>query len=152
MDLSDRIFLSVFPPSADIVIPTPTVTPLLGSTGFGETFGGPTIPDSAPENAGAEQIRWDRAWHTATSYLSLPDIAIDAAHASQEEASLRARWIKPYTTVISNAVSYLLSEDSPGRQLRKDSMRDDLLQWYNEEVISRHFVSFVLPELQKVTK
>lgn len=150
MALYDKIFAAVFPPSADVVTPTPTATPVLGSTAFGESFGDPSLADAGYESAAAEQIRWDRAWHTATAYLSLANEPITTADVSQDGASLRAKWIKPFTSEVSNAVSYLLSEDSPGRVLRKDSGRDDLLQWYYEEVSSRHFVIHVLPGLIEV--
>ena len=150
MSQYDRIFSAVFPPSADVVIPTPTATPVLGSTGFGESFGGPAAPDTGAESAAAEQIKWDRAWHTATTYLSVANEPITAAHAALDEGSLRVKWIKPFNAETENAVFYLLSEDSHGRQLRKYSTRDDLLQWYYEEVGSRHFVDYVLPSLTRV--
>lgn len=152
MSLHDRIFSAVFPPSADVVVPTPTATPVLGSTGFGESFGGPATPDTGAESAAAEQIRWDRAWHTVTTYLSIANEPITATHASQDEGSLRAKWIKPFNAETENAVFYLLSEDSRGRQLRRYSTRDDLLQWYYEEVGSRHFVDYVLPSLTRLVE
>lgn len=150
MSLHDRIFSAVFPPSADVVIPTPTATPVLGSTESGESFGGLVAPDTGSESSAAEQIRWDRAWHTATTYLSIANEPITAAYASHDEGSLRGKWIKPFTAEIENAIFYLISEDSRGRQLRKHSVRDDLLQWYYEEVGSRHYVDYVLPGLTRV--
>lgn len=150
MALREDIFAAVFPPSADAVIPTPTATPVLGSSAFGESFGGPLPPDTGYENSAAEQIRWDRAWHTATAYLSLPYEPITAAHAAQDVTTLKSKWTKPFTSEIANAVSYLLSEDSRGRQLRIHSDKDNLLQWYYEEVGSRHYVGYVLPGLVKV--
>ncbi|KAL8825959.1 MAG: hypothetical protein Q9191_004088 [Dirinaria sp. TL-2023a] len=135
MSLHDRIFSAVFPPSADVVIPTPTATPVLGSTGFSESFGGPAGPDTGTESVAAEQIKWDRAWHAATAFLSVANEPITAAHASQDERSLRAKWIKPFNAETEDAVFYLLSEDSRGRQLRKYSTRDDLLEWYYEELV-----------------
>ena len=150
MALHDDIFAAVFPPSADVVIPTPTATPVLGSSAFGEPFGGPISLDTGIESSAAEQIRWDRAWHTATTYLYLPNEPLTAAHASQDEAALKSKWIKPFTAEAANAVSYLLSEDSRGRQLRRHSSKDNLLQWYYEEVCSRHYVDYVLPDLIKV--
>ena len=150
MAVRQRSFSAVFPPSADVLVPTPTATPVLGSTGFSDSFGGPVASDAGAESSGAEQIRWDRAWHTATAYLSLPDKPITAAQATQDDASLRAQWIKPFTAEVANAVSYLLSEDSFGRQLRRHSTRDNLLEWYYEEIGSRHYVDYVRPGLLKV--
>lgn len=151
MSLQDQIFAAVFPPSADVVIPTPTATPVLGSSAFGESFGGPSTSEVGSESAAAEQIQWDRAWHTATAFLSLPNEPITAAHANQDEAALKAQWTKPFTADTSYAVTYLLSEDSRGRQLRKWSTRDNLLQWYYEEVGGRHYLDYVLPGLVKVS-
>jgi len=150
MACQEAIFAAVFPPSADVVIPTPTATPVLGSTDFGESFGGPVTLDVGAESGAAEQIRWDRAWHTATTYLSLPNEPITAAHASQDEGTLKAKWIKPFDVETANATAYLLSGDSRGRQLRRYSTKDNLLQWYYEEVGSRHYVDHVLPGLIKV--
>ena len=150
MAFQERVFSAVFPPSADVVIPTPTATPVLASSAFGESFGGPVSSDAGAESGAAEQIRWDRAWHTATAYLSLPNEPITAAQASQDEETLKAKWIKPFNAEIADAVSYLLSEDSRGRQLRRHSTKDNLLQWYYEEVGSRHYVDYVRPGLIKV--
>ena len=151
MGTQNDIFAAVFPPSADVVFPTPTATPVLGSSAFGESFGAPVVPDFGAESSAAEQIAWDRAWHTATAYLSLPNEHITAAPASQDEGALKSKWIKPFTNEVANAVSYLLSDDSRGRQLRKNSTKDNLLHWYYEEVGSRHYVDYVLPGLFNVS-
>lgn len=146
----DRIFAAVFPPSSDVIVPTPAATSVLGSTGLGESFGGFVAPASEPQSSAEEQIKWDRAWHAATSYLSLPKELITIAHARQSEEALRARWLKPYTSEIANAVSYLVSINSPGNRLRRGSLKDNLLQWYYEEVVSRHYVDYVSPTIVKV--
>lgn len=146
----ERIFAAVFPPSADVVVPTPVATPVLGSTGLGQSFGGFVAPASEPQSSAEEQIKWDRAWHTATSYLSLPNELITIAHAKQSEEALRARWLKPFTTEIASAVSYLVSINSPGNRLRRGSLKDNLLQWYYEEMLSRHYVDYVSPTIVKV--
>lgn len=147
MACQEAIFAAVFPPSADVIVPTPTATPVLGSTDFGESFGGPVTLDVGAESGAAEQIRWDRAWHTATTYLSLPNEPITI---SQNEGALPAKWIKPFDVETANATHYLLSADSRGRQLRQYSTKDNLLQWYYEEVGSRHYVDHVLPGLTEV--
>lgn len=150
MTAYERIFASVFPPSADVVLPTPAATPVLGSTGLGESFGGPVAPAPEPEDSAEEQIRWDRAWHTATAYLSLPNEILTIAHAQQSEESIKAQWLKPFTAETASAVSYLVSNQSGGYKLRKGVIKDNLLQWYYEEVCSRHYIDYVRPTLTKV--
>lgn len=147
--LHERIFASVFPPPSEVDIPTPTATPILGSSGFGEPFGSQHTNASQPgtETGAAEQIKWDRAWHTATTFLSLRDEPI---RAEQDEETLKGRWIKPAEPQTQKALEYLLSDNSRGRQIRRDSKTDDLLQWYFEEVVLEHYVKHVLPSLVQV--
>ena len=147
--LQDRIFASVFPPPSEVEIPTPTATPILGSSAFGEPFGSQHINASQPgtETGAAEQIKWDRAWHTATTFLSLRDEPI---YTEQDEETLKSRWIKPADPEIDRTLAYLLSESSRGRQIRRESDADDLLRWYFEEVVLEHYVKHVLPGLIQV--
>lgn len=145
--LHDRIFASVFPPPSEVDVPTPTATPILGSSGFGEPFGSQQANFSQPETAATEQIRWDRAWHTATTFLSIRNEPIQV---EQDEETLKGRWIKPADSETQRALAYLLSESSPGRQIRRGSKTDDLLQWYFEEVVLEHYVKHVLPGLIQV--
>ena len=146
----ERIFAAVFPPSADAVVPTPAATPMLGSTALGQSFGGFEVPEPEPQNSAEEQIKWDRAWHTATSYLSLPNELLTIAHAKQSVDSLKARWLKPFRAETANAVSYIVSDESQGRKLRQNKAKDNLLQWYYEEVVCRHYLDYVLPTVIKV--
>lgn len=143
--LHDRIFASVFPPPSDIEAPTPAATPVLGSSTFGEPFGSPNPPQAGFESSAAEQIKWDRAWHTATTYLSLPNETINT---QQDENVLRGKWIKPCQSQTQYALRYIVSEESQRYQLRKT--QDDLLRWYFEEVVLRHYMQYVLPGLVKV--
>lgn len=147
--LHDQIFASVFPPPSEVDIPTPTATPILGSSGPGEPFGSQQTNTSQPsfETGAAEQIKWDRAWHTATTFLSLQGEPIDA---EQDEETLKGRWIKPAEPETQRALSYLLSESSSGRQIRRESNADDLLRWYFEEVVLEHYVKHVSPSLIQV--
>lgn len=147
----ERFFRAVFPPPSDVDLPTPTATPVLGSSSFGEAFGSPLLPsETAPVTGAAEQIKWDRAWHTATAYLTLPNEPITIFHVKQSEETLRGKWIKPFTADISRAVFYVVSDDSHGRQLRSRLKKDDLLQWYFHEVGVRHYLEYVMPGLIKV--
>ena len=147
--LQDRIFASVFPPPSEVEIPTPTVTPILGSSAFGEPFGSQhtNASQSGTETGAAEQIKWDRAWHTATTFLSLRDEPI---YTEQDEETLKSRWIKHADPETQKALEYLLSESSRGRQIRRGSDTDDLLRWYFEEVVLEHYVKHVLPGLIQV--
>ena len=147
--IQDRIFASVFPPPSEVDVPTPTATPLLGSSAFGEPFGSQhtNASQSGTETGAAEQIKWDRAWHTATTFLSLRDEPI---HTDQDEETLNSRWIKPTEPEIQRALAYLLSESSRGWQIRRGSNTDDLLRWYFEEVVLEHYVKHVLPSLTQV--
>lgn len=147
--LHDRIFASVFPPPSEVDVPTPTATPILGSSGFGEPFGSQHTNASQPdtETGAAEQIKWDRAWHTATTFLALRDEPIPA---EQDEETLKSRWIKPAEPETQKALAYILSESSRGRQIRRESNTDDLLRWYLEEVVLEHYVKHVLPILTQV--
>ena len=147
--LQDRIFASVFPPPSEVEIPTPTATPVLGSSAFGEPFGSQhtNASQSGTETGAAEQIKWDRAWHTATTFLSLRNEPI---YTEQDEETLKSRWIKPADPETQRALAYLLSESSRGRQIRRGSDTDDLLRWYFEEVVLEHYVKHVLPGLIQV--
>ena len=148
MALHDRVFASVFPPPSEVDVPTPAATPVLGSSGFGESFGSQYLSQSPVENSAAEQIKWDRAWHTATSYLTLPSEPINA---DQDEKTLKDKWIKSVSPETQRALAYILSEDSRARQIRKTSDSDDLLRWYFEDVVLEHYMQYALPGLIKVT-
>lgn len=148
MSVQKRIVAAVFPPLPYATNPTPAATPVLGSNDHvGEAWIFPIEPE--PENLATQQIRRDRAWHTATTFLSLPAEPLTAAHASQGEEALRGKWIKPYTPDISNNVEYVIAPQSRGSQLRAVSPDDDLLEWYLEQV-QRHYVRFVRPGVLKV--
>ena len=83
------------------------------------------------------------------TYLSLPDEPINTDH---DESTLRARWIKPVYTETHKALEYVLSEDSRGRQIRKANDCDDLLRWYFEEVVLKHYTEHALPGLIQVIR
>lgn len=145
MSAYDRVFAAVFPPASELDIPTPKI----GSSSFGESFGSPFLPDTAPVSAATEQIRWNRAWHTATAFLSLPNVHITVEQARQTEEVLRRTWFKPVTPEFSKAVKYVVSEDSPGYHFRKQQGKDNLLRWY-EEMGTKHYLEYVRPSLLTV--
>lgn len=145
MSSYDKIFASVFPAASEVDIPTPAATPVLGSSAFGEPFGSPTPSQGSAEFGATEQVRWDRAWHTATAFLALPNKPVDT---DDDEQTLNRKWIKPCPSQTQKAIQYVLSDHSWGRQLREG--KDDLLRWYFEDVIVGHYVGHVFPDLSKV--
>lgn len=149
MSAYDRVFSAVFPPASDIDLPTPATTPVLDSGDFGESASSFTT-ETTPVTGADEQIKWDRAWHIATTYLSLPSGPITAANASQMLEASKETWLKSYTRGVSRAVEYVVSEDSYGHQLRRHLKKDDLVKWYFEEIGTRHYVECVKPSLIKV--
>lgn len=111
------IFRSVFPP-ADYTTPTPENTPNIGVLSPGRPFGG----FNAPANFADETARADRAWSTATRYLSLQS---------------RSSWPAPQQNELQ-AFDLLLGlpERAPL-----------LVDWYLNQV-GLHFRQRVLPSLQ----
>lgn len=142
MSAHDRVFAAVFPPACEFDYPTPKID----SGSFGESFGSPFLPENNPAT---EQIRWNRAWHAATVFLSLPNVHITVEQARQAEEILRRTWFKSFTPEVSNAVKYVVSEDSAGHDLRKQLQKDNLLRWY-EEMGTRHYLEYVRPSLLTV--
>lgn len=142
MSAYDRVFAAVFPPATEFDTPTP----IIGSSSFGESFGSPFLPETSP---GTEQIRWNRAWHTATAFLLLPNVHITVEQAREAEEILRRTWFQPFTPEVSHAVKYVVSEDSAGHLLRKQQRKDNLLLWY-EEMGTRHYLEYVRPSLLTV--
>ncbi|KAL9099002.1 MAG: hypothetical protein Q9163_005438 [Psora crenata] len=151
MAVADRIFAAVFPPSSDIPIPTPAATPVLGSSSFGDAVASPQpyhkVPSDPSTDGAAEQIKLNRSWHTATTFLSLPDQPINA---SEGEETVKRRFLKPCDPETSKALEYILSDTSKGRQLSKIQGGYDLLRWYFEEVVLEHYVKHMLPLLVSV--
>lgn len=136
-----RIFAAVFAPSTVASIPTPAATPDLGSAEFEI----PGIESGAPE-----QIQWDRAWHTATTFLSLPKEPTPTILDEEGVELLNGKWYKQCNAETIRAIRYLVARDSPGYRLRRYQKQDDLLQWYFEEVGQRHFMTYVRPTVLEV--
>ena len=147
MSAHDRIFDAVFPPPSELDIPTPSATPLLGSSLFGQPFGSAPVPRPSIETSASRQIEWDRAWHTATAYLSLKDEAIET---SESEDVLRKKWVKPLNGEVRRALEYVLLDEESEAEV-EGGVKDDLLRWYFEEVVVTHYVKHVRPELVEVS-
>ncbi|KAL8675090.1 MAG: hypothetical protein Q9168_000461 [Polycauliona sp. 1 TL-2023] len=143
----DRIFAAVFPPLNEYSIPTPAATPVLASAGFaGSAEVEPTIDWDLKDTA-AEQLQWERAWHTATTFLSLPNEQFPAINDRNDLNRLHGKWWKRCTPEIVAALKYVVSPDSPGLRQRKGQTQHDLLHWYFEEAGLRHFIQHVRPKI-----
>ncbi|KAL9048764.1 MAG: hypothetical protein Q9206_005864 [Seirophora lacunosa] len=146
MTAYDRIFAAVFPPPSESSLPTPKATPLVGTGGFEASAEVQTAIDWDTQDSATEQIQWERAWHTATTFLSLPNAELPPAHGPSNRDRLRGKWWKPCTPDVSSAISYLISPDSRARRSRRNQKQFDLMHWYFEEVGLRHYVHFTLKE------
>jgi hypothetical protein len=138
------VFSAVFPSAAKATVPTPSSTPQLSSAPFGETsfvFPNVTIPDGGDRTA--RRIKWERAWHSATSFLGLRNALISPPDEEGDEDAVKRQWIKSCSAEVSAAVSYLNSERVDGHP------EDNLIDWYMHEV-GRHYTRFQLPFLLKV--
>ena len=141
--MNARIFASVFGSLVHESIPTPSATPVLGSNEFEESN---EIDWTNSEIGGKaeEQIRWNQAWHVATTFLTLPYEPITAHHASQSEEALRGKWLKPCTPNVLKALSFVASRISPIPD-------DDIFLWYFQEIGNRHYVGCVMPGILEVS-
>ena len=150
-----RVFASVFPISSNSnTIPTPVATPVLGFTREGQSFGGHQIPLSpdlkSHSDIATEQVKWDRAWHIATSFLKLPEEQITYIQANLDERQLRGHWMKECNAEVSRALAYLLSPTLTGHaSVGLDHQDGDLVAWYTNEV-RRHFLAYVRPVVTQV--
>ena len=146
-----RIFEAVFPSTALTSAPTPPATPILGSGSFSGSPGGFEDANVGAENSAAEKIKWERSWHTATSFLSLPKEALTLQHATSSDEKLLSKWLlSPLSTEGNNAIHYLVSEKTVGYRLREGRKEDDLWDWYTQEV-AEHYIQYQLPILSEVS-
>lgn len=150
MTAVDRIFTAVFPPPSEASLPTPKATPVLDTGTFEGTPEAHLDIDWEPQDSATEQVQWERAWHTATTFLSLPKEELPSAHGKENKNRLHGKWWKSCTPEISAAIKYLVSPDSRGLLLRQNQKQHDLLHWYFEEVGLRHYIHFVRPPLLQV--
>ncbi|KGM92119.1 uncharacterized protein PADG_11654 [Paracoccidioides brasiliensis Pb18] len=145
-----RVFDSVFPPAPlNNVSPTPASSPVQRFTQV-ESFSSSQqqaktpLRTNEPENV-PEQVTWDRSWHTATTFLSIPNEGFmndeygDNDESNEEE--LLRRWAKDRPSQeISDSLFYVWADSSPGKALREGSKDDDLGEWYKGEM-RRHFLA-----------
>ena len=145
-----RIFEAVFPSDLETTAPTPAATPQLGSSSFGASFGGFQEAKAPADDEAAERVKWDRAWHTATTYLSLPRTSVTLAQALRQERLDEGRWIKAASREVAAAVEYLVSDQSPGHRRRAHDESADILHWYLQEV-TEHYFKYQLSSLLRVS-
>jgi anaphase-promoting complex subunit 2 len=127
-----RVFDSVFPPdSFKAIPPTPSATPNLPSTSFGQSFGGHNTPLSPSRDTQShsfdtslEQITWDRAWHTATTYLSLPKEPVPEGLPGTNEKLRGRRWFEKPTRDGVEGVYYRLAGERAGGTDVEESERE----------------------------
>lgn len=149
-----RILSAVFPVSAQISTqPTPQATPDTQFAAPGQPFGGfhdgpVSSLDELPSDPVARQIAWERAWHSATSFLRLPADLV-SIHGQLEIDDLERNWLKKHPLDSPYAVKHLLRLGS-GLSAPDDGPHDEpLLAWYGNEV-RRHFLTLIRPRLHSV--
>lgn len=75
LNQNNLVFASVFSiPSLNYTTPTPIATPNLGSTTYGQSFGGfgSQRYGPPPSNLAAQHVKKNIAWSTATRFLRIP--------------------------------------------------------------------------------
>ncbi|KAL9110420.1 MAG: hypothetical protein Q9227_004964 [Pyrenula ochraceoflavens] len=146
-----KIFESVFP-SAKLkdLVPTPAITPQIGFSAAGQSFGGFSTPATPIRGDGGlqsgeypEQVVWERSWHTATSFLLLPEYAIRAGdnNSALDDLELKLAAQSKETT---EAIRYVLSPTSRETASRLGKPENDLYEWYSNQV-RRHFSVYTRP-------
>ena len=147
-----HIFSAVFPTSAyTSTQPTPLATPETQFVSVGQSFGGgqdgrPSEHYKASSDPVTQQIYWDRAWHSATSLLSLPKEHI-SFHEPSQIGGLHERWNKArLSPASSGAIRHVLRPRNDRTPHNEDIYDASLVDWYGNEV-RRHFLAFVGPDL-----
>ena len=150
-----RVFDSVFPSSRlKDLAPTPAATPVLGQTEFVQSFGGPAFSHTSysPSEASdlyPEQIIWDRAWHSVTSFLALPQRDFVERLQQQDLNAFTTRYNKASKNVIES-FRYVASklQERPVREKKVD--HENVVEWYTDHVRG-HFLAYAKPSLSRVS-
>lgn len=90
----------------------------------------------------ADQETWDRAWQTATEYLSLDNGSLrhDVMDDKLEDETILKRFAKEAPSqFVSDSIFYVGADASPGRELRIGLKECDLREWYMSGA-RRHFL------------
>lgn len=146
-----RVFDSVFPSSRlKDLAPTPAATPVLAQTEFGQSFGSPaslTISHSPIEASEAypEQVIWDRAWHSATCFLTLPRKDF-VTHSQPQDLDAFAAHYNKVSKSLSQSIRYVVSKQAAEQKTERESIRD----WYTDHV-REHFLAYSKSSLLRVS-
>jgi anaphase-promoting complex subunit 2 len=146
-----RVFDSVFPSSRlKDLAPTPASTPVLGQREFEQSFGGPSISPIFPSSNEAsdaypEQIVWDRAWHSATSFLTLPGRDFVLRRQQRDLDAFATYYNKPSKSVVES-IRYVVSAGQAERGRECES----LVEWYRDHVRG-HFLAYSRNSLLQVS-
>lgn len=150
------LFATIFPQStATHTVPTPQATPDLGSVEPGQPFGG-AFSNADPQirgrghgsvneatTAAQRVVKHNIAWSTATQFLSLQGATVPAGQARHG--------VVKRSSDVQEALRWLLFEDhGDSAQQPGSSGREELLDWYEEEV-KQHFESVVQRALSEST-
>ncbi|KAI9671624.1 MAG: hypothetical protein M1829_004629 [Trizodia sp. TS-e1964] len=143
----NSVLSSVFPTTASSLnIPTTPATPNSSFLIPGQPL---VEPSEYNYNSGAaldtnlanEQIKWNRAWQTATSFLTLPRRQLKPDITKGETTIfLRPLWMKDSTVESQDAISYLLSSKFTNGESQS------LLEWYLTEV-RKHIMDWIRPDI-----
>ncbi len=150
-----RVFDSVFPSSRlKDLTPTPSATPIIGQIEFGQSFGGPVISSSPhlPTEASdtyPEQLIWDRAWHSATSFLTLPGRDFVTQRQRQDLDDFTARYNKAPKSAI-DSIRYVTSKQRAEQTREPKTDRESIVEWYTDHVRG-HFRAYSKPSLLRVS-
>ena len=146
-----RVFDSVFA-STKLTQPTPFATPTNDFTTPGQPFGGPIAAALVSQPAWhahnedhhvSDQVRWDRAWHTATHFLCLQPISAD----TDSLEALNSDFQPPSSTVLEALHNVL---DSQAR-LPLASHTEDIAEWHTRQA-RHHFLSQTFPMIRQVAR
>ena len=140
-----RIFDAVFPSSIYTTAPTPSATPLLGSSVLEGSFPLSQWSSQYEDTSVGDTIRWERTWHNVTASLALPNQPVTLTDATNADITVNSRWFKKYTSQIPDGISFLVTN----KQSKPADGQDDLIQWYFHEV-GRHFIDVQLPVILQV--
>ena len=150
-----QIFSTVFPvPEQVSTQPTPQATPDSAFVSPGQPFGGfhdvsrPFLDDSPPDPV-ARQITWERAWHSATSFLRIP-ATLTPTHADSDLRGLEREWLIKHPLDSPDAVRHLLQLGFVPLAAGDPFNDHMLLAWYGNEV-RRHFLGLIVPRLRSVS-
>lgn len=151
-----RVFESVFPSSRlKDLTPTPSATPLLGQAEFGPKVGDAAISSfsSSPVEATEtypEQVIWDRAWHAATSFLTLPGRDFVQKRQADIDA-FAARFNRPAKNAMES-IRYVISNQKSERGQEQKGGRPSVLEWYTDHVRGHYLAHSRAPLLRVSVK